>query len=93
MLFLGTVFNAAQTLNAAELYVGGVPSNVTLPDDLAAPTNALVGCFESPYFNAYSILEESPERLDFSDSSISQTRYDSIELSLIPVFRYFVKKV
>ena len=69
------MFDAAQTLNAEELYIGGLPSNITLPNDLPAPTNALVGCFESPYFNSYSILEESPERLDFSDSTITWTRF------------------
>ncbi len=75
IILIGSITDSAQTLNAAELAIGGVASPSELSSDL--PTDArlsLRGCFEAPRFITYSITSQPPPLLNF-DTQIRDSRY------------------
>ena len=64
---------AAQTLNAAELLIGGLQDPTTVPDPFpAAALTALRGCYEGLRFISYSITPEPPELINFKTQMRAQ---------------------
>ncbi len=65
-IFLGAEQDAAQTLNADALYIGGTPNLNILPLGVASDAQvSLLGCIEAPRFVTYSIAIEPPPQLNF----------------------------
>ena len=85
-LFLGSS-DTAQTLNAAELYIGGVADVNQLTSLPADARSSLRGCFEAPRFISYSITQEPPPQWSFDTQKKNErfVLFPSLFLTLLVI--------